>query len=231
MTTWRALGLTVAGLLLGLVVACDDDGDGSKDAGGRPDSSILDASVETAAGSDGSVATETADAEVIEISDAACSSDMGDADLRAADGADHEGGECPAPCLTAISDACPMTGTCALTGSKPSRLLACYGNGVRANLAYSYEGSVFVYKASGERCYDADTTNAPGSSQAQLTWRDPAGNILLTAQYDRSCGVVQVACSGSLYTITNPARCPALRGLVGERQSGISCNDSTIECR
>ncbi len=231
MNTSRVLEVTVASLLLGLVVACDDGGDGGEDAGGRPDSSILEVSVEMAAGGDGIIATETADAEVVDVSDAACSGDGGDAGLRPADVAADEGGECPAPCLTAISDACPMVGSCALTGSKPARLLACYANGVRANLAYSYEGSVFVYKASGERCYDADTTNVPGSSQAQLTWRGPAGNILLTAQYDRACGVVQVACSGSTYTITNPARCPALRGLVSERQSGISCNDPTIECR
>jgi hypothetical protein len=188
---------------LAVAVAC---GSGSSGPGPSPGDTALDAAPQPEDGADPDALAQ--------------GPPRGDADALATDAPSN--GFCPLPpCLAALVEGCPTTGSCttqpAASGSGSAQ---CYAGGVKVNILVAPPLTIArVGRPDGSLCYSvegraraAPDQNGDGGGEAMLVYRDPAGSsvasgIAAAPDHDGGSGsdiIVTCAAGGTPVVVPRP---------------------------
>jgi hypothetical protein len=125
---------------------------------------------------------------------------------------------CKIPCLATIDSECLPEGACVeqpvALGLVSNR---CYDNGVKilSQLALGLPTStlkIIHRKADGSVCFTVEGT-VKGTTEASVTWKDPAGTAVATGTYDITTMAATISCGNQQFSAQDALRCGATRNL------------------
>jgi hypothetical protein len=154
-------------------------------------------SVDGAVQADGAQAVDGGEADASATPDAAAIADAA------------TGGTCDYPqCLKDLQSGCVPSGSCTMqTDLSTFSTNVCYANGVKFSSGVSLGTleSVTTWKNGASVCYSVGTASA-SSTSADLTWKNPAGNVVATAHEDLTANTITITCTGAT-AVTLPLDC------------------------